>query len=63
MFLIDCKQDGESENVVNRLSFEVSMYSNANSKIVDSLGRRAEKMSFLITAAAPTLFWSFEPCV
>jgi hypothetical protein len=70
MLLIDCRQDRESENIVNRLSLEVLMYSKSSwialassVKIVDSLGKHAEKISFLITAAAATLFLSFEPSV
>ena len=62
MFLIDCKQDKESEKIVKCLLLEILIYSNASwmalasaVKIDASLGRRAEKISFLVTAAAATL--------
>jgi hypothetical protein len=54
MFLIDCEKDRESENIVNRLSVSWTALASAV-KIVDSLERRAEKMSFSITAATATL--------
>ena len=47
MFLIDCRQDRESENIVKRLPLEMIMYLNASLialastvKIVALLGRR-----------------------
>jgi hypothetical protein len=52
MFLIDCKQDKESEKIVKCLLLEILIYSKASwmalaSEVKNdaSLGRRAEKIS------------------
>jgi hypothetical protein len=62
MFLIDQKQDKESEKIVKCLLLEILMNSNASwmalasaVKNDASLGRRAQKISFLFTAETATL--------
>ena len=72
MFILceDCKQESESENTVKWVFLEILIYSKASSialasgvNIVASSGSRTENMSLLTTAAAATLFLSFEPSV
>ena len=67
---MDCKQERESENIVNMLSLEDFIYSNASCmafasavNIVASFGRRVEKTLLSITAADATVSLSFEPSV
>ena len=66
----DCKQESESEHIVKYVYLDIFIYSKASSiafasakNIVVSSGSVAENMSLLITAAAATLYLSFEPSV
>ena len=66
----DCKQERESEKIVKCISFEILISSNASwipfasaVYIVASFRSRTDNTSWLITAAAATLFLSFEPSV
>ena len=69
MFIL-CKQESESENIVKWVFLEILIYSKASSialasavNIFASSGSRIENMSLLTTAAAATLFPSFEPAL
>ena len=66
----ECKQESESENIVEYVYLDIFIYSKASSiafpsaeNIVASSGSLAENTSLLITAAAATLFLSFEQSV
>ena len=62
----DCKQESESENIVKYVELDIFVYSKAYASaenIVAPSVSLAENTSFLITAAAATLFLSFEQSV